>query len=262
MYRRMEEWSFDFLTYVSNIKLYNYMKKLKDFRKFFKSRSPYQMTAFDDRVRKGALTPQNHISPYIVREAELNMTQQDIFSYLMENRIIFFGEEFNSMTCNIAIAQLLYMDQLDSSVDANIYINSPGGSVTDAFGLISTIQAINCDVTTTAIGLAASCGNLLLVAGAKGKRKALPLAKLLCHQPMGGVPGGTQQSDIVIEANFITELKEDICKIYMDATGLSHDEIWKRMDRDNWVRPEKALPTSKGGEWGPYGMIDEICYKI
>lgn len=233
--------------------------KEKDFRKFYRSRNPYGMTQFDDRMKRNMNLS---ISPYIVKEAELNMIQRDIFSHLMENRIIFFGEEFNSDTCNIAIAQILFLNQMDEDKDISIYINSPGGSVTDCFGLLNTMWAVKNEFATTTIGLAASCGNLLAVSGTIGKRKALPLAKLLCHQPMGGIRSGSQESDIRIEADFIRELKEDICQIYMKQTGLDHDDIWNRMDRDNWVRPEKALPTSKGGEWGKFGMIDEVITKI
>jgi ATP-dependent Clp protease, protease subunit len=231
-------------------------KTFKDFRNFYKDKNPYKMTSFDDRVSK----TRNTISPYIVKEAELNMSQQDIFSHLLENRIIFFGDEFCPETCNIAIGEILFLNQQDDGKDIEFYINSPGGNITDLFGLLGTMGAVKNDISTTAIGMAASCANLLLTAGTRGKRRALPLAKLLCHQPMGGTSG--QQTDIEIEAKFITELKEDICKIYMDSTGLDHDEIWKRMDRDNWVRPEKALPVSKGGDWGKYGMIDEIITKI
>lgn len=246
-----------FLYVITQIKLIKKMKKnFKDFRNFYRSVNPYQMTSFDDRVNK----PKNTISPYIVKEAELNMSQQDIFSHLLENRIIFFGDEFNSETCNIAIGEILFLNQQDEEKDIDIYINSPGGNITDLFGLLGTIGAVKNDISTTAIGMAASCANLLLTAGARGKRKALPLAKLLCHQPMGGVRG--QQSDIEIEANFIKELKEDICNIYMNATGLDHDDVWSRMDRNNWVRPEKALANNKGGEWGKYGMIDKIITKI
>ena len=246
------------LTVKENNILISMKKNIKDFRKFKKSINPYGMTAFDDMIRKGALCPSNYMTPYIIKEADLHMTQQDVFSELMSKRIIFFGEEFNSDTCNTVIAQLLWLNQQDETSDINIYINSPGGSVTDCFGLLSTMDAISNDVATTSVGLAASCGNLLLVSGKIGKRKALPLAKLLMHQPMGGVKSGTQASDIMIEANFINELKEDICKIYMRQTGLGHDEVWKAMDRDNWIRPENALP----GKFGPKGMIDEIITKI
>jgi ATP-dependent Clp protease protease subunit len=217
------------------------------------------MTVFDDRVNSimGGVAPNNALSPYILKESEHNMMTQDIFSHLMNNRIIFFGDEFNSDTCNIAIAQILYMNQQDPEKDIDIYINSPGGAITDCFGLLSTMEAVNNDIRTTAIGMAASCGNLLLVSGTVGKRSALPLSKLLVHQPLGGARG--QASDIVIEANFITELKEDIANIYMRQTGLTHNEIWSKMDRDNWVRPEQAIP---GKDWGTKGLIDQIITKI
>ena len=232
----------------------NKNQKLNEFRKYHKGLNPYRMTAFDDIVRNYS------INPYITKEAERNMSQQDVFSHLLENRIIFFGEEFNSDSCNIAISEVLFLNQQSDTDDITFYINSPGGSVTDLFGLLGTIQAVKNDISTVAIGLAASCANLLLTAGTRGKRKALPLAKLLCHQPMGGANG--QQTDIQIHADFIKDLKDDICKIYMDATGLPHDEVWSRMERDNWVRPENALPTGKGGSWGPYGMIDEVITSI
>lgn len=234
--------------------------RVKDFRNYYKSSHPYKMTTFDDAVRHGAMIPSNTINPYIVKEAERNMTQQDVFSHLLENRIIFFGDEFCPETCNIAIATILFLNQKDEETDINIYINSPGGTVTDLMGLLDTTRAVKNDVSTTCMGMAASCANVLLTAGTRGKRKSLPLSKLLCHQPMGGAKG--QQTDIQIEANFIKELREDICNIYMEATGLDHDDVWGRMERDNWVRPENALSTKDGGDWGPFGMIDKIITRI
>lgn len=223
---------------------------MKDFRKFFRSRKPYRMTMFDDYVK-------NYQTPYVTKETDLRTSQTDIFSELMTNRIIFFGDEFNSDTCNIVLAQLLWLNQQNPEADIDIYINSPGGSVVDCFALLSTMEAISNDIRTTAVGMAASCANLLLVSGTAGKRQALPLSKLLIHQPMGGARG--QATDIEIEAKFILELKEDIVKIYMKHTGLSHDEIWQGMDRNNWVRPENAIP---GKDWGKLGMIDRVISKI
>ena len=224
-------------------------KMNNDFRNFFRDRNPYQMTGFDDRTAS--------LSPYILRESERNMMTQDIFSHLMSRRIIFFGESFNPESCNIAVAQILYMNQQDPNTDIDIYINSPGGAITDCFSLLSTMSAVGNDIRTTAVGMAASCGNLLLVSGAPGKRSALPLSKLLVHQPLGGARG--QATDIVIEAKFISELKEDIAKIYVERTGLDHDTIWEKMDRDNWVRPENAVPKK---DWGPLGLIDRVITKI
>lgn len=223
---------------------------MKNFRKFFIGRHPYRGSVLDSVVKAQSIVPA------IVRESEANMMSENVFSYLMQNRIIYMGEEFNPDTCNIIVAQLLYLAQVDDKKDISIYINSPGGSVTDLFAVLNTMSAIPNDVSTVCVGLAASCANLLLVSGAAGKRFALPLSKLLTHQPMGGARG--QASDIQIEANFINELKEDIAKIYMDHCGISHDEIWQKMDRDLWLRPEAALP----GKFGTLGQIDKIITKI
>lgn len=222
----------------------------KDFRKFYLGMHPRKGILMDDIVKGQSIVPA------IVRESSSNMITDNVFSYLLENRIIYMGEEFNPDTCNIIVAQLLYLNQVDPDKDINIYINSPGGSVTDLFAVLNTMNAIGNDVGTVCVGLAASCANLLLVSGAPGKRAALPLSKLLTHQPMGGARG--QASDIVIEANFISELKEDIAQIYMKHCGISHDEIWEKMDRDLWIRPENALP----GKFGTLGQIDKVIDKI
>lgn len=221
-----------------------------DFRKFYMGRHPFGGSVLRD-VEKN-----QSIIPAIIRESSSNMISDNVFSYLLENRIIYMGEDFNPDTCNIIVAQLLYLSQVDDKKDINIYINSPGGSITDLFAVLNTMWAIPNDVSTVCVGLAASCANLLLVSGTPGKRAALPLSKLLTHQPMGGARG--QASDIVIEAKFISELKEDIAKIYMEHCGVSHDEIWQMMDRDLWLRPEDALP----GKFGKLGQIDKIITKI
>ena len=234
---------------------------MSDFRKFFRSKFPYRVSQLDDRIDKINNKPLDYsISPFIVKEAQDHMIEQNIFSYLLENRIIFFGEEFNSDSCNIAVGQILYLNQLDDKSDINIYINSPGGNVTDCFGLLSVMDAVSNDFSTVALGLAASCGNLLLVSGTVGKRKALRLSKLLVHQPMGGASG--QCSDVMIEAKFLQEIKDDIADIYVKQTGLDRDKVIEYMDRDNWVKPQQALSSAKGGIWGNIGMIDEIVVKI
>lgn len=220
-----------------------------DFRKFYRSSHPFGMTAFDDFTKKmGNSLPQGFMSPYVLEERQLNVTQMDVFSRLMMNRIIFFGSEVNSDTSNIAIAQLVYLDSV-SDETINLYINSPGGSVYDGLGVVSTMNFIKSPVSTTCVALAASMGSILLASGEAGMRYALPYARVLIHQPMGGCAPHTQATDMQIAVNEINELKKDLYTILSERCNQPYEKIEKDADRDFWMTAKAALD---------YGIIDKI----
>lgn len=188
-----------------------------------------------------------YISPTIIEERQLNVAQMDVFSRLMMDRIIFLGTEVNDYTANVIQAQLLYLDNADPGKDISIYINSPGGSVYAGFGIYDTMQYVGCDVSTMCTGMAASMAAVLLVAGAEGKRYALPHSRVMIHQPMGGMQG--QASDIEIAAKEILKVKAELYKIIADHSGRSVEDIERDSDRDKWMTASEALE---------YGMIDKV----
>ena len=190
------------------------------------------------------------ITPNIMEERQLNVTQLDVFSRLMMDRIIFLGTPINSDVANIIQAQLLFLDSSDRGRDITIYLNSPGGSVYDGLGIYDTMQFIGSRVATTCTGMAASMAAILLVAGEKGKRAALKHSRVMIHQPMGGVQG--QASDIAITAREILKLKNELYTIISDHSGKSVEEVEKDSDRDYWMTSPEALE---------YGMIDQILTK-
>ena len=171
----------------------------------------------------------------------------DVFSRLMMDRIIFLGTEINDDVANIVQAQLLYLESADSSKDISIYLNSPGGSVYAGLGIYDTMQYISSSVATICTGLAASMAAVLLVAGAKGKRSALPHSRIMIHQPMGGAQG--QASDIEITAREIQKLKKELFDIIAQHSGKPYEEVARDSDRDYWMIAEEAKA---------YGMIDEV----
>ena len=191
-----------------------------------------------------------YISPSILEERQLNVTQMDVFSRLMMDRIIFLGTEVNDYTANVIEAQLLYLDSADHDKDINIYLNTPGGSVYAGLGIYDTMQFVKCDVGTICTGMAASMGAVLLVAGTKGKRAALPHSRVMIHQPMGGAQG--QASDMEITVNEIKKLKTELYQIIADHSGNSIERIAADSDRDHWMTAQEALE---------YGMIDNVYTK-
>ena len=192
----------------------------------------------------------SYISPSILEERQLNVTQMDVFSRLMMDRIIFLGTEVNDYTANVIQAQLLYLDSVDSERDINIYLNTPGGSVYAGLGIYDTMQFIGSRVGTICTGMAASMGAVLLVAGEKGMRAALPHSRVMIHQPLGGIQG--QASDIEITAREILKLKDELYQIISDHSGQTMDKIRQDADRDYWMRAQEALE---------YGMIDKVYSK-
>ncbi len=191
-----------------------------------------------------------YISPTILEERQLNVTQMDVFSRLMMDRVIFLGTEVNDYTANVIQAQLLYLDSVDSERDIHLYLNTPGGSVYAGLGIYDTMQFVRAKVATICTGLAASMGAVLLVAGEKGMRAALPHSRVMIHQPLGGVQG--QASDIEITAKEILKLKEELYTIISDHSGKTVEQIRQDADRDHWLTAQEALE---------YGMIDKVYTK-
>lgn len=222
------------------------MNLTSDFRKYATRHLGMNGMALDDVMAAQA----QYLNPYILEERQLNVTQMDVFSRLMMDRIIFLGTEINDYTANTIQAQLLYLDSTDPEKEISIYINSPGGSVTAGLGIYDTMQFISSDVATICTGMAASMGAVLLVAGAEGKRSALPHSRVMIHQPLGGVQG--QASDIEIEAKEIQKFKKELYTIISNHSHTPYDKVWADSDRNYWMTAEEAKA---------YGMIDQILVK-
>ncbi|NPA42503.1 MAG: ATP-dependent Clp endopeptidase proteolytic subunit ClpP [Chlorobi bacterium] len=190
---------------------------------------------------------ESSMTPYIIEERQLNVAQMDVFSRLMMDRIIFLGTAITDQVANVVQAQLLFLESVDPDKDIQLYINSPGGVVYSGLGVYDTMQYVKPDVATICTGVAASMAAILLAAGAKGKRSALPHARVMIHQPLGGVQG--QASDIEITAREILRLKDELYEILSKHTGQPIEKIEEDADRDYWMRADEALE---------YGMIDEI----
>jgi ATP-dependent Clp protease protease subunit len=192
----------------------------------------------------------NYISPSILEERQLNVTQMDVFSRLMMDRIIFLGMPIDDYVANVIQAQLLYLDSADPGKDIAIYLNSPGGSVYAGLGIYDTMQFISSKVATICTGMAASMAAVLLVAGSQGKRSALKHSRIMIHQPMGGAQG--QASDIEITAREIQKLKKELYMIIADHSGNDYERIEKDSDRDYWMTAAEAKE---------YGMVDEVLFR-
>lgn len=185
--------------------------------------------------------------PYVVEQTGRGERSYDIFSRLLNDRIVMLNEEVNSTSAGLVVAQLLYLEGQDASKDISLYINSPGGSVTDGLAIYDTMQYIKCDVSTICIGLAASMGAFLLAAGAKGKRYALPNSDIMIHQPSGGAKG--QATDINIHAQHILKTKQRLNEILSEKTGQPIDVVAKDTERDNFMTAQEAQE---------YGIIDKV----
>ncbi len=189
----------------------------------------------------------DYITPYIIEERPMNITQLDVFSRLMNDRIIFLGVPIYSDVANIIQAQLLFLESQDPDRDIQIYMNTPGGSIYAGLGIYDTMQYVKPEISTICTGIAASMGAVLLTAGTKEKRFALPHARVMIHQPMGSTQG--QASDIEIEAREIQKLKKELYEIIASHSGKTYEEVWKDSDRDYWMTAAEAKE---------YGMIDEV----
>ena len=219
---------------------------MDDFRKYATKHLGMNSLVLDDVIKSQA----GYLNPYILEERQLNVTQLDVFSRLMMDRIIFLGTQIDDYTANTLQAQLLYLDSVDPGKDISIYINSPGGSVYAGLGIYDTMQLVNSDVATICTGLAASMGAVLLTAGAKGKRSALPHSRVMIHQPLGGAQG--QASDIEITAREILKTKRELYEILSVHSGVPVKKIEKDADRDYWLSAREAKE---------YGLIDEVLSK-
>ena len=219
---------------------------MDDFRKFAVRHLGMNSQTLDDVIKAES----QYLNPYILEERQLNVTQMDVFSRLMMDRIIFLGTEISDYTANTIQAQLLYLDSVDSSKEISIYLNSPGGSVTAGLGIYDTMQFISSPVATICTGMAASMAAVLLVAGQEGKRSALPHSRVMIHQPLGGVQG--QASDIEITAREIQKMKKELYTIISNHSHTPFEKVWADSDRDYWMSAQEAKE---------YGMIDQVLEK-
>lgn len=188
--------------------------------------------------------------PYVVEQSAHGERSYDIFSRLLNDRIILLHDEVNSATASVVVAQLLYLEGQDPDKDIFLYINSPGGSVSDGMAIYDTMQYIKCDVSTICMGLAASMGAFLLSSGAKGKRIALPNSEIMIHQPLvsgGGISG--QVTDIMIRSNYLKRTKDRLNKILSENTGKPYETVCLDTERDNFMTADEALE---------YGLIDKV----
>ncbi|MFT6137578.1 MAG: ATP-dependent Clp protease protease subunit [Salibacteraceae bacterium] len=203
-----------------------------------------------DNYIESSIRPMRGMTPYILEERQMNVQAMDVFSRLMMDRIIFLGTGIDDQVANIVQAQLLFLASADATKDVQIYLNSPGGSVYAGLGIYDTMQYIEPDVATICTGMAASMGAVLLCAGEKGKRSALPHARVMIHQPMGGAQG--QASDIEITAREIQKLKKELYEIIAKHSDQTYDKIWEDGDRDYWMTADESKA---------YGMVDEVLTK-
>ena len=219
---------------------------MNDFYKYATKHVGINSMVLDDVMK----VQNQYLNPYILEERQLNVTQMDVFSRLMMDRIIFLGTAIDDYTANTLQAQLLYLDSCDPGKDTSIYINSPGGSVYAGLGIYDTMQFISSDVATICTGMAASMAAVLLVSGQEGKRSALTHSRVMIHQPLGGAQG--QASDIEITAREILKLKKELYTIIADHSHTDFDKVWQDSDRDYWMT---------AAEDKEYGMIDKVLLK-
>ena len=219
---------------------------MNDFRKYAVKHLGINGQAFDDVIR----SQREYLNPYILEERQMNVTQLDVFSRLMADRIIFLGTQIDDYTANVIQAQLLYLESADPGKDISIYINSPGGVVYAGYGIYDTMQFIGSKIHTICTGIAASFAAVLLVAGEKGYRSALKHSRVMIHQPAGGVQG--QASDIEITAREILKIKKEIYTIISEHSGQPYEKVLQDGDRDFWMTADEAKE---------YGIVDEVLIK-
>lgn len=222
------------------------MKSASDFEKFAASERRIGTMQLNGYVTRMMYS----VNPTILEERKMHAVAMDVFSRLMMDRIIFLGEPIDDRVANIVQAQLLYLASVDDKADISIYLNTPGGVVSAGLGIYDTMQLISPSIATICTGMAASMGAVLLCAGEKGKRSALPHSRIMIHQPLGGAYG--QASDILIEAQEIEKTRDELYRIIANHSGQSFDKVFQDADRDYWMTTEEALK---------YGMIDSIHTK-
>ena len=232
----------------------NNEKMMKDYQLFARSEHGISST----KLNGYKSFTNSMINPLIIEERQMNVAAMDVFSRLMADRIIFLGTEIDYDVANIVASQLMYLDTTDNSSDIKLFINTPGGIVEGGgLQIYDVMKYIESDVATYNMGLAASMGSILLSSGTQGKRYALPHSKVMIHQPMGGVHGGTQESDFRIAYEQIKDCKDTLYKILAENTGKSIEEITVDADRDCWLKAHECTP----GVYGNLGLIDEIIQK-
>ena len=220
---------------------------MSDFEKFAKS----ELGVGAMTLHRYGSALDSYINPTIIEERKLNVASMDVFSRLMMDRIIFLGVPIDDDVANIVQAQLLFLaSSSEGNSDITLYLNTPGGSVSAGLGIYDTMQIIEPDIATVCTGMAASMGSVLLCAGTKGKRSALPHSRVLIHQPLGGAQG--QASDILIAAKEIEKMRDELCKIIAEHSGQPFDKVFADADRDYWMNAEEALA---------YSMVDKILRK-
>ena len=220
---------------------------MSDFEKFAKS----EFGVGPMTLHRYSSATGSYINPTIIEERKLNVASMDVFSRLMMDRIIFLGVPIDDDVANIVQAQLLFLaSSTDSNADITLYLNTPGGSVSAGLGIYDTMQIVEPDIATVCTGMAASMGSVLLCAGTKGKRSALPHSRVLIHQPLGGAQG--QASDILIAAKEIEKMRDDLCRIIAEHSGQPFEKVFADADRDYWMNAQEALA---------YGMVDKILSK-
>lgn len=219
---------------------------MNDFRKFATKHLGINGLVLDDVISAQS----QYLNPYILEERKLNVTQMDVFSRLMMDRVIFLGTQIDDYAANTIQAQLLYLDSIAPGTDISIYLNSPGGSVTAGLGIYDTMQFVSSDISTICTGMAASMAAVLLVAGTEGKRSALPHSRVMIHQPLGGVQG--QASDMEIEVKEIQKFKKELYTIISDHSHTPFEKVWQDSDRNYWMNAEEAKA---------YGMIDNVLIR-
>ncbi len=220
---------------------------MSDFEKFAKS----EFGVGSMTLHRYSSAADSYINPTIIEERRLNVASMDVFSRLMMDRIIFLGVPIDDDVANIIQAQLLYLaSSSENDSDITLYLNTPGGSVSAGLGIYDTMQIVSPDIATVCTGMAASMGSVLLCAGTKGKRSALPHSRVLIHQPLGGARG--QASDILIAAKEIEKTRDELCRIIAEHSGQPFEKVFADADRDYWMNAKEALA---------YGMVDKILTK-
>ncbi len=220
---------------------------MSDFQKFARS----EFGVGENTLHRYSSALDSYINPTIIEERRMNVASMDVFSRLMMDRIIFLGVPIDDDVANIIQAQLLFLaSSSENNADITMYLNTPGGSVSAGLGIYDTMQIVSPDVATVCTGMAASMGSILLCAGTKGKRAALPHSRVLIHQPLGGARG--QASDILIAAKEIEKTRDELCRIIAEHSGQPFEKVFADADRDYWMDAGEALE---------YGMVDKILKK-
>jgi len=209
-----------------------------------------KLTSIADKIARGSLTPQNFIIPTVIEKTQFGERVYDIYSRLMEDRVVFLGTAINDDVANSIIAQLLFLEKVNAKKDIILYVNSPGGQVTSTMAMYDTMQYVQPDISTVCLGMAASGGAIILMGGAKGKRFALEHSEIMIHQPLGGTEG--QATDIAIHADHIIQTKKILNEMIAKHTGKTLEQVSMDTERDKFLSAQDALK---------YGLIDRILTK-